>query len=230
MIPDRNTKIPAIDLLTYEVTETATLSMGCFWSPDALFGSLEGVVRTSVGYAGGSTVNPTYRQLADHIETIQVDYDPSKISYQEILNVFFNNHKPIAEPWKRQYMSAVFWHNDEQQQIINQAKESIANQLNREIFTAVYPSQEFYLAEDRHQKYKLQRQPELMDEFKAIYPDFSDFINSTAVARVNGYLNGYGNREALKATIGDFGLSPAAQQILLEKTLTLKKVYHCSGA
>jgi peptide-methionine (S)-S-oxide reductase len=227
MIPDRKTNKPAIDLITSEVTETATLSMGCFWSPDALFGSLEGVVRTRVGYAGGSTENPTYRQLADHIETIQLDYDPTKISYRDVLDVFFNNHKPIAEPWKRQYMSAVFWHNDEQQKIIYQTKAKVADQFNREIFTSVYPYQEFYLAEDRHQKYKLQRQPELMEEYRVIYPDFSDFINSTAIARVNGYLNGYGDREELEVKIGSFGLSPAGQEILLEKSRALKGVFRC---
>lgn len=108
MITNRKMNNPPLDLIPSNATETATLAMGCFWSPDALFGSLEGVVRTRVGYAGGSTENPTYWDLADHTETIQFDYDPAKISYPDLLNIFFHNHKPIAEPWKRQYMSAVF--------------------------------------------------------------------------------------------------------------------------
>jgi peptide-methionine (S)-S-oxide reductase len=227
MITDRNTKKPSLDIYTPDITETATFAMGCFWSPDALFGSLEGVVRTRVGYTGGSTENPTYRNLADHIETIQLDYDPATIRYQDLLDIFFNNHKPIGKPWKRQYMSAVFYHNEEQEQLVDQAKKRMAGQLNREIYTAVYPYQEFYLAEDRHQKYKLQRQPELMAEYRAIYPDFSDFVNSTAVARVNGYLYGYGNREELEVKIGDFGMSPAGQEILHEKARALKGVFRC---
>ncbi|RDV11307.1 hypothetical protein DXT99_25070 [Pontibacter diazotrophicus] len=88
--------------------ETATFAMGCFWKPDALFGSLEGVIRTRVGYAGGSTSNPTYWHLADHIETVQLDYNPRNLSYQELLSFFFRHHNPLQEFWKRQYMSAVF--------------------------------------------------------------------------------------------------------------------------
>lgn len=220
---------PDIDLEAGIETKTATFAMGCFWSPDALFGSLEGVVRTRVGYAGGSTENPTYRNLADHIETIQLDYDPAKISYHELLSIFFNNHKPIGKPWKRQYMSAVFYHNEEQRGLVEQAKKRIASQLNREIYTAAYPYEMFYSAEERHQKYKLQRQPEIMDEFKRMYPDFTDIINSTAAARVNGYLYGYGKREALNVSINRFGLSLSGQKILLNNSKDFKGVYNCSG-
>lgn len=209
----------AIDLNIPQKTATATLAMGCFWSPDALFGSLEGVVRTRTGYAGGSTVNPTYRNLADHVETVQIDYDPSTISYQDLLDIFFHHHKPIGEPWKRQYMSAVFYQNQEQEELAEQAKEKRAAQLGRKFYTAFYPLEEFYLAENRHQKYKLQRQPELMQEFEAMYPKFPDLINSTAAARVNAYLYGYGNRETLVNKIAGFGLSPAGQEVLLEKAV-----------
>ena len=220
---------PTLDIASTNVIETATFAMGCFWSPDALYGSLPGVVRTRVGYAGGSTENPTYGNLADHIETIQVDYDPGNITYEGLLTIFFDNHTPIAEPWKRQYMSAVFYHNEEQEKTVDHIIEKTASQLNKKIFTAVYPLQEFYLAEEFHQKYKLQRQPELKDEFRNIYPDFTDFINSTAAARVNGYLYGYGNRQELKRTIDGFGLSPLGQEILLDKAKTLTASYSCSG-
>jgi peptide-methionine (S)-S-oxide reductase len=224
-----NEIIPATtDMIFSEISGTATFAMGCFWRPDALFGSLEGVVRTRVGYAGGSTKNPTYWNLADHIETIQLDYDPAKTRYQDLLTIFFDNHKPIAEPWKRQYMSAVFCHNEEQAQLIEQLKEKISRQLNLKIVTAVYPYQEFYLAEGRHQKYKLQRQPELMKELSIIYPDFDDMINSTAAARINGYLHGYGNQEVLGPIMDRLHLSPAAREIILGKGKGLKAEYHCS--
>ena len=223
MKTDNNENIPSTYLIPSKHHKSATFAMGCFWSPDALFGSLEGVVRTRVGYAGGSTENPTYRNLADHIETIQLDYDTAKIGYQDLLNIFFNNHKPIAEPWKRQYMSAVFYHNEEQEKLIEQAKERISSQLNQKIFTAVYPYQVFFLAEDRHQKYKLQRQPELMNEFSSRFPNFDDMINSTATARVNGYLYGYGNQQVLMDTMDELDLSPAGQNILLDKAKDLKR-------
>lgn len=222
MVMEKNK--PAIDLNIPAEIDTATLAMGCFWSPDSLLGSLEGVLRTRVGYAGGSTANPTYRNLADHVETVQIDYDPSKISYPDLLHIFFHHHKPIGEPWKRQYMSAVFYHNKEQEQLAEQAKQKRAEQLGRKLYTAFYPLKEFYLAENRHQKYKLQRQPELMQEFEAMYPEFSDLINSTAAARVNAYVYGYGNRETLIHNMAGFGLSPVAQEVLLEKTASLKEV------
>ena len=209
--------------------KTATLAMGCFWSPDALFGSLEGVVRTRVGYAGGSTESPSYRNLADHIETIQIDYDPARIGYHDLLHVFFSNHKPIAEPWKRQYTSAVFYHDEEQEKLLVQTKEEAAKRWKREMFTLACPFQAFYMAEDRHQKYKLQRQPELMNEFSHRYANFTDLIHSTAAARINGYLYGYGNQQELKNNLDSLGLSYVGQRILLDKTKNLKGVYPCAG-
>lgn len=221
---------PAIDLNIPQKTATATLAMGCFWSPDALFGSLAGVVRTRVGYAGGTTENPTYRNLADHVETVQIDYDPATISYQDLLHIFFHHHKPIGEPWKRQYMSAVFCHNSGQQELVERAKEKRAEALGRKLYTAVYPFEHFYMAEDRHQKYKLQRVPELMQEFEAMYPEFADLIHSTAATRVNAYVYGYGSRETLINNMAGFGLSPAAQEVLLENTMSLKEVSPvCTG-
>lgn len=227
-MPNEEVK-PLIDLKIPEKTATATLAMGCFWSSDALFGSLEGVVHTRTGYAGGSTGNPDYRNLADHIETIQIDYDPSTIRYQDLLHIFFHHHKPIGEPWKRQYMSVVFYHNKEQEQLAEQAKEKRAKQLGRELYTAIYPFEHFYMAEDRHQKYKLQRMPELMQEFEAMYPAFADLVNSTAAAHVNAYLCGYGKEENFIKNLSGFGLSPPGQEILLGKIVSLKEVAHCSG-
>ena len=203
--------------------------MGCFWSPDALFGSLEGVIRTRVGYAGGSTENPTYRNLADHIEAVQIDFDPAQISYGDLLRIFFSHHKPIAEPWKRQYTSAIFFHDKEQEKFIVQAKEEAEREWKRELFTLTSPYQEFYLAEDRHQKYKLQRQAELMTEFRSRYPNFSDFIHSTAAARVNGYLYGYGSQQAFTNRLGRLRLPPNSQRILQEKGKTMKEVIPCTG-
>ncbi len=201
--------------------------MGCFWSPDALFGSLGGVVRTRVGYAGGSTENPTYRNLGDHIETVQVDYDPGKISFQDLVHMFFNNHKPIAEPWKRQYMSAIFFNDEKERSLFQQNREMVSQQLNRKVFTEAIPYHTFYRAEDRHQKYKLQRQPGLMKELRDLYPKFDDLINSTAAARLNGWLSGYGYSQSLWEAIDYLCLSPESQQLLLNSAKGLTP--SCSG-
>ncbi|MFB6190699.1 MAG: peptide-methionine (S)-S-oxide reductase, partial [Candidatus Nanohaloarchaea archaeon] len=72
--------------------EKAAFGMGCFWGPDALFGSLEGVVRTRVGYAGGEKKDPTYKDLGNHTETVLVEYDPERIGYEDLLDVFWENH------------------------------------------------------------------------------------------------------------------------------------------
>ena len=206
---------PDTDLHTAENLETATFAMGCFWSPDAIFGSRKGVVRTRVGYAGGSTESPTYKQMADHIETLQLDFDPAKIGYADLLDLFFSSHTPVREPWKRQYSSALFYHNQEQERLIYLKKQEIEGKLGKKIFTEISPYQAFYLAEERHQKYKLQRHPLLLAEFRSMYPDFSEFVDSTAAARVNGYLYGCGAGERLDADLAKLGLSPEGQKILM---------------
>ena len=190
--------------------------MGCFWSPDALFGRLPGVVRTRVGYAGGSTAAPTYRRLGDHIESLQLDYDPEQISFERLLQHFFEWHTPIRTPWKRQYASALFYHTAEQEQHFFTAKEAAAQRLPAEVHTLLYPYQEFYLAEERHQKYKLQRHPLLLQEFSAMYPQWPDLINSTASARVNGYLYGGGDCRLLLDELPLLGLSAQGQNYLLQ--------------
>ncbi|WP_377490398.1 peptide-methionine (S)-S-oxide reductase [Pontibacter toksunensis] len=135
-------------------TETATFAMGCFWSSEALFGSVEAVVRTHVGYAGGTTVNPTYWTIADHIETIQLDYDPAKTHYRKLLQLFFSSHNTTRAPWKRRYTSAIFYHSLEQEQLAREEKFSLQEKSGEMVYTAIYPFKVFNLAEDRHQKYK----------------------------------------------------------------------------
>jgi peptide-methionine (S)-S-oxide reductase len=174
------------------------------------------VIRTRVGYAGGTTDNPTYQKLGDHSETIQVDYDPTQISYQELLEVFWSSHSPTNRPWSQQYASIIFYHNEEQRRLAVETKDRRAAETGRRIFTEVVPFSGFYLAEDYHQKYRLQQAPDLMAEFRAIYADSADFVDSTAAARANGYIGGHGTLAALEAEIDGLGLSLAAQERLLD--------------
>ncbi len=208
--------IPPIDASAPADTETATFALGCFWGPDSLFGSLEGVVRTRVGYAGGTTVNPTYHNLGDHTETVQMDYDPTVISYEELLELFWHSHDPAAPSWSRQYMSLLFYHNDEQRSLAVASKERQEAELERPVLTQLVPFSRFYLAEDYHQKYRLRQEEDLMTEFNAFYAEAQDFIDSTAAARINGYLAGYGTFEALQEHLSSFGLSPDGEARLLE--------------
>ena len=103
-------------------TLSATFAMGCFWSPEALFGSTRGVIRTRVGYAGGQLPGPTYRRLGDHTESVQLDYDPEQLSFKQLLQMFWSGHNPAKPVWGRQYMSAIFYQDQAQQQ---QARESL---------------------------------------------------------------------------------------------------------
>ncbi len=169
-----------------------------------------------MGYAGGSKPNPTYHDLGDHSETIQIDYDPALISYQELLDIFWSSHSPTARPWSRQYASIIFYHDPEQKRLAEASLERQAAGLGSSIYTEIVPFDQFTLAETYHQKYRLQQDPALLREFRAIYPQDEDFINSTAAARVNGYLGGYGTLAALEAGIEDLGLSREAQEKLLE--------------
>jgi methionine-S-sulfoxide reductase len=174
------------------------------------------VIRTRVGYAGGSTTDPTYHDLGSHSETIQIDYDPAQITYQELLDLFWNSHSPTSRPWSNQYASIIFYHDQEQRRLAEESRDRLAAEIGDQVFTQIVPFSEFYLAETYHQKYRLQQAPDLLDEFRAIYPDDVDFINSTAAARFNGYMGGYGTLATLRAEIGELGLSPESQEQLLD--------------
>lgn len=172
-----------------------------------------------MGYAGGTTDHPTYHSLGEHAETIQIDYDPARISYSELLDVFWKSHIP-ARSWSRQYMSAIFYHNEDQKRLATETRDREAARRKSRIFTEILPFTAFYLAEDYHQKYRLRHEPDLMREFMAVYPDSRDFTGSTAVARVNAYLDGYGTPEALQAEVNSLGLSSEGSKKLLDIVAT----------
>ena len=218
---------PSIDQQLPTQLQTATFASGCFWSPDAIFGLQDGVVRTRVGYAGGTTEAPTYKTIGDHMETLQIDYDPEKIDYGQLLDLFFTLHKPMREPWKRQYAAAAFYHSAAQLELISDKVRILEEKAQQKVLTEVKAYENFYLSEERHQKYKLQRQPELLAEFSRMYPSFRDLVNSTAAARVNGYLYACKDCKKLASEIGNFGLTERGQKILLD-TVTNSSGIACS--
>jgi peptide-methionine (S)-S-oxide reductase len=171
-------------------------------------------VRTTVGYAGGTTTDPTYRNIGDHTETVEVEYDPSQISYGDLLEVFWHAHSPTSRSWSRQYASLIFYYNDAQKELAEASRTRLQAELGRTVYTEILPAN-FYPAEDYHQKYYL-KGTSLAREYRAIYPEENDFTNSTATARVNGYAAGYGTPETLQAELDDLGLSPEGKEKLLE--------------
>jgi methionine-S-sulfoxide reductase len=160
-----------------------------------------------VGYAGGTKENPTYRRIGDHMETIQVEYDPEKISYSELLEVFFSSHNAVRPSFSRQYASAIFHHDEEQKQLAAVAIRKVEGTQKKKVATELLPYSGFTRAEDYHQKYFLRNQVELKKRYETIYPDPIQFTDSTAAARVNGYLGGYGNREQFEREAPKLGMT-----------------------
>jgi methionine-S-sulfoxide reductase len=167
-----------------------------------------------VGYAGGTKENPTYRRIGDHMETIQVDYDPGTIGYRELLEVFFSSHNAARPSFNRQYASAIFYHNEEQRQLAVAAVRKVERALKKKAVTELIPYSGFTRAEDYHQKYFLRNQEDLEKRYETIYPDPVQFADSTAVARVNGYLGGYGSREQFENEAPRLGLTEAELRAL----------------
>ncbi|MGM0406128.1 MAG: peptide-methionine (S)-S-oxide reductase MsrA [Thermoplasmatota archaeon] len=202
-------EIPAIDKNPSKKTKSVTFSMGCFWGPDALFGSKKGVIRTRVGYAGGTKQNPTYRSLGDHTETVQIDYDPKKITYNDLLDIFWNNHDPTTRR-TTQYMTMIFYHDEEQKNFAVESKKKMQERLDGDVKTEIVKYSKFYLAEDYHQKYQLSRNSNLYSAFKSIYPDIKNFVDSTAVARANGLVSGRGDIDIVE----ELGLNEEGKELI----------------
>lgn len=195
--------------------EIATLALGWFWGPDAKFGNLDAVTSTIVGYCGGKKLNPTYNDIGDHSETIQVHYNSDKISYKQLLDIFWGSHEPTYHPHSRQYMSIIFYNGEEQKQMAIESKIAIENNLKSKVYTEIVPVSTFYYAEMYHQKYYLQHDPKVMMEIRDKYDSAKEFVTSTLAARANSYMAGYGNIDEIKMTIKDYNLSEYAAKRLL---------------
>lgn len=142
--------------------EKATFAAGCFWGVQAKFDKSEGVEKTTVGYTGGKTRNPTYEQVCTdktgHAEAVEIIYNPRKITYEQLLETFWMAHDPTQKNRQgpdigTQYRSAIFYHDEEQRQIAEKSKKQKEKDLGVTIQTEIKPAKEFYPAEKYHQKY-----------------------------------------------------------------------------
>jgi peptide-methionine (S)-S-oxide reductase len=146
---------------------------------------------------------------------VQIEYDPTRVSYEQLLDLFWTGHDPTRPAGLRQYASRIFYHDEEQRRLAEASREQYEARCDCQTYTEINPAPTFYLAEDYHQKYQLRSSRSVMREFTTIYPDPTDIVNSTAAARVNGYLGGHGTLDDLEAQIDDLGLSPGAREKLL---------------
>jgi peptide-methionine (S)-S-oxide reductase len=144
------------------MTVKATFGAGCFWGVEAAFRKIEGVVSTSVGYSGGTSENPTYKDVCTgktgHAEVVEVEYDPSRVSYEELLQVFWENHDPTSLNRQgpdvgTQYRSAIFFYTPEQEAAARASKERAQGRFKKPIVAEIKPASEFYRAEEYHQRY-----------------------------------------------------------------------------
>ena len=149
--------------------EKATFAAGCFWGVDMIFRKIDGVLSTMVGYTGGHTQNPTYDQVCSgttgHAESVEIVFDPDKVSYEKLLNIFWDNHNPTTLNRQgpdvgSQYRSAVFYHNDRQKELALSIKEKLqkSGQFKSEIVTEIVIANTFYKAEEYHQQYLEKRE------------------------------------------------------------------------
>lgn len=203
--------------------ETATFGMGCFWGPEARFGSLPGVIRTRVGFAGGTMPNPSYRKMADHTETVEIDFNPLILSYEEVLLHFWKNHYPNRDQYKgRQYISLLHYHSEKQKEAIEKVKKEMEKELGEPIETEIAGFTQFTPAEERHQKYYLKRYPKTLDQLKNLFPTEDSLMASTFAARLNGFVKGYGTREGLKQEIADWPIEEQYRQYLIAALFQIK--------
>lgn len=143
-------------------TATAIFAGGCFWCMEGPYDKLDGVLETTSGYTGGHLENPTYEQVTmgntGHYEAVAITYDPDKVSYEKLLDVFWQNIDPF-DKWGQfcdkgsSYLSAIFFQNDAEKKLAEATKQAIAERFDKTVHTAVLPASTFYPAEDYHQDY-----------------------------------------------------------------------------
>ncbi len=161
---------------------------------------------------------PSYVNMGDHTETVQIDYDPGRITYAQLLEIFWASHRPTSRNWSRQYMKAIFYHDEEQRRMAMDSKAVVEQKNGGTIRSEVLPLRSFTMAENYHQKYILKQHTKLSGELSRIYPQHQDYVASTAVARLNGYAGGNGTRDQLLREIDMLGLSENGKETLSAMT------------
>jgi peptide-methionine (S)-S-oxide reductase len=150
------------------MSEKATFGAGCFWGVESTFRDIDGVIDATVGYTGGHTTNPTYKDVCTdrtgHAEVVQVEYDPAKVNYEQLLDVFWRAHDPTQVNRQgpdvgTQYRSVIFFHTPEQEQAARASKSKLeaSGRFRRAIATQIEPAPAFYRAEEYHQQYLAKR-------------------------------------------------------------------------
>jgi len=166
-----------------------------------------------VGYAGGTSPSPSYRSMGDHTEVVQVEYNPVETSYSNLLDFFWANHDPTnPKACSRQYMSAIFYHTEEQKVL---AEDSLRKRRSQgAVTTRLLPLLELHVAEEYHQKYLLQQEGWLLTQLQ-LEPE--DLVDSSLAARLHGYIAGYGDQATFEAELPKLGLNTTVSDFVIKK-------------
>ncbi|XVF15888.1 hypothetical protein REPUB_Repub09cG0195200 [Reevesia pubescens] len=189
-IPDQISTKPRPEL-SDQYLKTAVFALGSFWRSEAVFGCLNGVVRTTSGYAGGSKINPEYRSLGDHAESVLVEYDPKEINFRQLLEIFWSSHDPRqvfgqGPDVGNQYRSIIFVNGTEEARLAAMSKEREQTKSRSSIVTTqIQQLGSFYPAEPEHQKFELKRHPLLLQLIGNLPED--ELERSNLAAKLNGF-------------------------------------------
>ena len=196
--------------------QKAYFAMGCFWGSEALMASAQGVVATRVGFSGGTLTNPDYSAIGDHVETVEVLFDPGKTSYQALLRHFWKNHNSRAKPIFRQYASAIFYVDEEQMSIAKFERSKWQAETGEErVLTAVLEANPFYPADESHQKYYLQQDRTLLNSL----PEDPNRLETLLANKLNAVSGRAGDRASLETDLGQLGIDTKAQDLLFRRAL-----------
>ncbi|XAR73788.1 Peptide-methionine (S)-S-oxide reductase [Bertholletia excelsa] len=187
--PDRSSKMPEDS--HSQPLKTAVFALGSFWRSEAVFGCLDGVVRTTVGYAGGTKANPEYRSLGDHAESVQIEYDPRLINFRQLLEVFWSSHDcrqvfGQGPDVGNQYRSIIFTNGTEESRLAAVSKEREQRKPKNSIVTTqIQQLGTFFPAEPEHQKFELKRNPFLLQLIGNLPEE--ELESSSLAAKLNSY-------------------------------------------
>uniref|UniRef100_A0A915Q0Z2 peptide-methionine (S)-S-oxide reductase n=1 Tax=Setaria digitata TaxID=48799 RepID=A0A915Q0Z2_9BILA len=191
--------------------QKAYLGMQCFWGAESTFAKLDGVLMTRVGYAGGTTEAPNYRNIGDHTEITEIQFDETVTSFNDILDCFWEHHDPTIK-YKKQYKSAILYVDDQQKEIVRESLERAQKKYgNKKLDTYVQKLVQFYQAEDYHQKYWLRCQTAI---FAKLNLSDQEMVSSRLATKVNAFLAGYKNFDVLKQLADEYRLDENVTKLI----------------
>jgi len=180
------------------------------------------VYRTIVGYTGGEKLNPTYHDLGDHTESIEIHYNPAEISFEQLLQIYWSDIDPHYSTSSIQYRNVIWANSPEQRQAAEASAAALENASGQPVATKILDGVTFYPAEDYHQKYGLRQNRALMAVFDSWYPDGTDFRNSFTAMRMNAYVQGHGSAELVQSELEGYALPPDVADMLQAQSSMLR--------